>query len=240
MANPDRPFKHGPPFDAVVFDCDSTLSAVEGIDQLARRAGLTVDLSKLTADAMEGRVKLEEVYGLRLDRIRPSRTALRLLGELYRRRLVPGAASSIATLKSLEKPVYVVSGGLKQAVVPFVGQLGVAEENVFAVEVHHDQHGQYTGFDEASPMTRSGGKAEVCAALAKKHKSIVVVGDGVTDLEVTKVGVDFIGFGGVIERAAVRAGAPFWLPGPSLAGVLKVVLTPEEIERAAALASASS
>lgn len=237
MANSDRPLKKGPPFDVIVFDCDSTLSAIEGIDQLARRAGLSNELAQLTTQAMEGKIKLQDIYGLRLERIRPSRTALRLLGDLYRRRLVPGAASAITTLRGLGKRVCVVSGGIRQSVVGFATQLGVPEEDVYAVELHHDEHGQYTGFDVDSPLTRNGGKAEVCAEIARAYGSVVVVGDGVTDLEVKKAGFDFIGFGGVVERSAVRQGATFWLPGPSLIGVLKVVLTPEEQERAATLQS---
>ena len=39
--------------DVVFFDCDSTLSTIEGVDELARRRG--VDVARLTADAMAAR-----------------------------------------------------------------------------------------------------------------------------------------------------------------------------------------
>ena len=40
---------------------------------------------------------------------------------------------------------------------------------------------------------------------------VIMIGDGVSDLE-TKPDVDlFIGFGGVVERAKVKQGAGFWL-----------------------------
>jgi phosphoserine phosphatase len=35
-------------FAAVCFDCDSTLSRIEGIDELARRAGLEQEIAPLT------------------------------------------------------------------------------------------------------------------------------------------------------------------------------------------------
>ena len=35
-------------FDVICFDCDSTLSRIEGIDELARRVGMGEEMSKLT------------------------------------------------------------------------------------------------------------------------------------------------------------------------------------------------
>ena len=54
-------------FDIVCFDCDSTLSRVEGIDALARRAGVEADVAPLTDAAMVGDLRLDEVFGKRLD-----------------------------------------------------------------------------------------------------------------------------------------------------------------------------
>jgi len=41
-------------FDVICFDCDSTLSRIEGIDELARRVGMGEEMSKLTDLAMNG------------------------------------------------------------------------------------------------------------------------------------------------------------------------------------------
>ena len=58
-------------FASVVFDCDSTLVAVEGIDELS---GPYRDrITALTDAAMDGSVPLEEVYGRRLEIIQPTR-----------------------------------------------------------------------------------------------------------------------------------------------------------------------
>ena len=43
----------------VIFDCDSTLSTIEGIDELARMTGHEYDVAQLTKRAMEGDVPLE-------------------------------------------------------------------------------------------------------------------------------------------------------------------------------------
>ena len=41
-----------PKFDAVCFDCDSTLSRIEGINELARRAGCEAEIASMTEAAM--------------------------------------------------------------------------------------------------------------------------------------------------------------------------------------------
>ena len=44
-----------PPYGTIAFDCDSTLSAIEGIDELAAIAGVTREsVERLTAQAMAG------------------------------------------------------------------------------------------------------------------------------------------------------------------------------------------
>ena len=68
------------PFQLVIFDCDSTLSAIEGVDELASLHGVGDEVRRLTADAMQGLLRLEDVYGRRLDLIRPNAQSLQWLG----------------------------------------------------------------------------------------------------------------------------------------------------------------
>lgn len=54
--------------------------------------------------------------------------------------------------------------------------------------------GEYAGFDETQPTSRSGGKGEVIRLLKEKgFKTIVHVGDGSTDLEASPPADAFIG-----------------------------------------------
>ena len=48
-------------FQRVIFDCDMTLAAVEGIDELARLKGQAEYIADLTRQAMDGIIPLEEV-----------------------------------------------------------------------------------------------------------------------------------------------------------------------------------
>ena len=45
--------------------------------------------------------------------------------------------------------------------------------------------GEYAGFDETQPTAESGGKGKVISMLKEKYgfKTIVMIGDGATDLE---------------------------------------------------------
>ena len=159
----------GPKFDAVCFDCDSTLTRIEGIDELARRSGCEAKIASLTEAAMNGAIPLEAVYAKRLDLVRPDRAALAWLAVRYADEMVSGAAETIATLRRHGKAVYVVTSGLLQAVAEFARTLGLAPAQVHAVEVHLDVAGAYQGFNTGSPLCRSDGKAIVPRSLAQKR-----------------------------------------------------------------------
>jgi phosphoserine phosphatase len=220
-------------FRAVYFDCDSTLSAIEGVDELLEGVdpALCAEIRELTEQAMDGTRPLAEVYEQRLHLLAPHRAQLDLVGELYVQRLVPHAREVITALQSLGKHVGIISGGLLRPVSHLARHLGIAEANVHAVPVSFADDGSYVDFDRSSPLWHNGGKIDVVTALPPEHRPVAFVGDGITDLE-TKGHVDrFVGFGGVVARPAVRAGAECFVPTASLAGVLPFVLTPGEQQR---------
>lgn len=225
-----------PPFDLVLFDCDSTLSTIEGIDELARQAGVDAEVAELTRSAMEGRVPLEAVYGRRLELIQPDREAIKWLGSRYLESEVIGAQEVMSALQTLGKDVHVVSAGIRNAVRALAQRLGVPRSRVHAVDLIFDVAGRYRGFDERSPLTRAGGKAEICRQLGAESRVAALVGDGITDLEVAAAGVFVIGFGGVVAREVMRERADCFVPGPSLAAVLDPLLSAEERARIAPMA----
>jgi phosphoserine phosphatase len=218
----------GSGFRSVVFDCDSTLVSVEGIDELAGAA--RAEVQALTDAAMEGTVPLEEVYGRRLALIRPSRARVEALGDAYVRALVPGARETVAALLAAGREVRVVSGGVTPAVEAVSAALGLAPERVAAVGIHFAEDGAYAGFDEASPLARSDGKAEVIRAWSFP-RPILLVGDGATDLAARPAVDAFAAYTAVAHRPAVAAAADFVLPGLDLRAVLDIVCTAEERAR---------
>lgn len=229
------------PFELIIFDCDSTLTTIEGIDELARWQGRVDEVAELTSRAMNGDVPLEAVYGERLDLLKPTREQLRQLGQFYRQHLLPGADQVIAALQAAGRQVFIVSGGLAEAVVDFGAALNVPADHVHAVGMAYDElsgrwwegwkhpRGQNPGerylAHDGGPLTAGGGKAGIIQAIRAGHRGrTMLVGDGNSDLE-AGVAVDlFVGFGGVVARERVASAAEVFIRAPNLAPVLPLAL----------------
>jgi phosphoserine phosphatase len=210
-------------FDVICFDCDSTLSKIEGIDELARRVGKGEKMSKLTDLAMNGIVPLEAVYARRLSAIRPDQYSINWLADLYIAEIVEGVKDVFATLLAQDKAVHIISGGLRQAILPLANFLGLPESHVHAVDIYFNEDGSYLNYDLNSPLAKTGGKAVVVGTL-KGQGSLVMVGDGKTDMEAKEAGAYVLGFGGVVDRAIVRELADFYTTEPTLLSVLEHIL----------------
>jgi phosphoserine phosphatase len=193
----------------MIFDCDSTLSAIEGVDELARVRSPEIfgQVEAMTNEAMNGKISVEAVFGRRLEIIRPRLCDVAAVGRRYLETIEPTAQSTLGELGRRGWISVIVSGGFRQAIRPLADELGVAR--VEAVDLFFDETGGYRGYDESYPTTRSGGKPELVRALKKEltPARVVMVGDGMSDLE-AKPEVDlFIGFGRYAARDKVRAGA---------------------------------
>ncbi|MDA1266495.1 MAG: HAD-IB family phosphatase [Planctomycetota bacterium] len=222
---------HGParPFGTVVFDCDSTLSSIEGIEDLA--VGREDEVRALTDRAMNGELPLEDVYGARLELIRPTAADVERIGARYIETALPHAAQLVSALHHLGKRVAIVSGGLLPPVRALAAHLGIPAAEVDAVGVFFDSAGAYAGFDTDSPLARAGGKLEVVRALAEGEDArppLVLIGDGATDLEAAPLCERFIAFGGVVRREQVFAAADVTCAVPDLAALVPLILTSEE------------
>jgi phosphoserine phosphatase len=190
----------------ICFDCDSTLSSIEGIDEMGRLRGPAIfaDVERMTNDAMNGKIPVESVFGSRLDIIRPSRADVASVGRLYVETVEPTALHTVTTLKNRGWTPVIVSAGFTAAIRPLADFLGI--EWIKAVDLTFAADGSYTGFDGTFPATRSGGKPLVVRALKAQFspEKVVAIGDGVSDLE-TKPEVDlFVGFGRYVARPRVE------------------------------------
>ncbi len=208
-------------------DCDSTLSAVEGVDELARLRGpdCLERVARLTDEAMAGDMPIHEVFGKRLDLIRPSRGECEKIGNLYLKTIAPGVAAALDQARRVGWLPVILSGGFLPCVAPLARHLGIAD--VAAVPLCFDESGGYAGFDGDYPTTRNGGKPEIIAAwrATRPTARVVMVGDGVSDLETAPVVDSFIGFGGFVRRAKVVESSPRYIDSfsqlPAILGSLR-------------------
>jgi phosphoserine phosphatase len=205
--------KFWPSYDLVFFDCDSTLTSVEGIDELARLKGKGWRVSVLTDKAMDGKLDLEEVYERRLRAIYPTREQVRQIAQVYGETKVPDAGIVIQILQRFNREVFIISGGLADAVTRFGVGLGVPPDHIRAVALEYDQlagqwwsyhEHQYGGNPDERYLNHEGGPLTVS---------------------------QFVGFGGVVRREKVAKGAPVYIGSSSLTPILPIALGPAGYRR---------
>ena len=191
-------------YASVVLDVDSTLCGVEGIDWLANRRGadIGVRVADLTDRAMRGEVALDAVYGERLTLVDPTRDDIDALAGVYVAALAPGAAGVLGALREAGRRVVLVSGGVRQAIVPMATSLGIPADDVHAVSVRFAADGRYAGHDTSSPLATAAGKRSLVTSLALPRR-ILAVGDGATDLAMRPAVDAFAAFTGFVRRDAI-------------------------------------
>jgi phosphoserine phosphatase len=193
----------------LLLDCDSTLSSIEGIDELGRLRGPATfqAVEDMTNAAMNGGTPMEAIFARRLELIRPTAAELAAIGTKYIATVEPTAQATLAQLRAAGWKIAIVSGGFTQAIRPLADFLGI--ERVEAVTLRFHPDGSYAGFDESCPTCKSKGKNVVARRLRAEHRAdlVVMVGDGASDLEVKGDADIVVGFGRYAQRPKVVAGA---------------------------------
>lgn len=213
---------------AVCFDVDCTVTKQDALDDLAEFLGVGDQVSQLTNAAMDGRMDLDEALQKRLDIMEPTVEKLTayVKSNPAEARLTPGIQQLIQELQARNVEVFLISGGFRELVLPVADLLGVKRENIFAnrfVYMADDTIGpegyptiRVRGFDAKEPTSHEGGKPQAIRGIRAMNpfQTVVMVGDGITDLEAVQEtgGADlFVGYGGVIERSVVKEQADWWI-----------------------------
>jgi phosphoserine phosphatase len=234
-------------YNLICFDCDSTLTSIEGIDELARLKGQFERIAELTRRAMNGEIKFEEVFAKRLELIRPTRADLLRVGQAYIDAMLPDTKETVATLQAAGCDVHIVSGGLLPAVQRLARAIGIPNSNVHAVPVvfdelagkwwQYDQHRYGGNPDERyltfapSPLAETNGKRQVIHGIANGTKKTMLIGDGTTDLETQDAVNLFVGFGGVVRRERVANEAGIYIQAPRLSAIVPLAISSAAAEK---------
>ncbi|CAN5235546.1 phosphoserine phosphatase [soil metagenome] len=219
------------PISAVVFDCDGTLTKLEGIDELARKNGIGAEVQRLTAEAMDKTGLSVDLYQYRLNLVKHTQEQVLQLAEDYTTEVTPDTSAVIKLLQRLEKKVFIVSAGVNPAVKVFAAKLGVAAEQVFAVDLSFDAVGNYLDFDRRSPLVENAGKPFIVNQLHEAYPRILHVGDGLNDFATHDIVTRFVGYGGVYYREWLANACEFYLRSASMAALLPLALTQEECQK---------
>ncbi|XP_072035097.1 phosphoserine phosphatase-like [Amphiura filiformis] len=200
--------------DAVCFDVDSTICRDEAIDELAEHLGVGDKVAELTKKAMSQKnVEYKDTLRARLNVMKPSRQALHDFIKRHPPKLTPGIMELVQELHNRGTQVYIITGGFDSIVQEVAKELGVPSQNVYANKLLFFYNGDYAGFDETQLTCRSGGKGRAVKLIKEKHnhKSIIMVGDGSTDLEAAPPADACIGFGGNQVRETVQREAHWFI-----------------------------
>lgn len=215
------------PLDTIIFDCDGTLSQIEGIDYLAKINGVKESVALLTEQAMAKTGISTSLYEARLNLVKPTYSQITTLSEIYFKNVSLDAKKVIRILKKLDKEIYIFSAGVNPAVKLFGEKLSVPEKNIFAVNLQFNSHGEYIDFDRQSPLTQKFGKKKLIQTL--RQRTIGYIGDGMNDVEVLHDVERFVGYGGAFYRENIQKMVPFYSTEKSFMALLPFLLTQDEL-----------
>ena len=170
-------------FGLVAMDMDSTLLAVESIDEIADMHGVKPQVSEITLRTMRGEIIFAESL--------KQRTALlqgldqEALQHVYneRIRLSPGAEKMLQRMKSAGIRTMVISGGFTFFTDKIKTKLGFDYAAANTLEI---VEGKLTG-KVLGEIIGAQGKADVlrrvCEELGLKRDQVIAIGDGANDLK---------------------------------------------------------
>jgi len=180
----------------LVFDFDSTLVSVEGLDELfARSLAAEPDreaqiqaFREVTDLGMAGAISAEESLERRLRILRADRELVGAVGHEIAEAVTPSVRRARSFFSDHRERIFVVSGGFEELILPTIDRLGLSPERLFAHRFTYDGEGRVTGLDPGTPLAR-GGKSEAVRAIPPGEEGLWIIGDGATDLELREVGL---------------------------------------------------
>lgn len=210
--------------NAVCFDVDCTITNSDSLDLLAEYMGVGDKVAEVTNKAMDGSMTLENALDERLQTINCTPKDIKNFLEAYppEKRFTPKIKELIKILQARGVSIYLISGGFRELILPIANALKIPKENVYANRMNWQWDDEtnlpskLVGFDMSEPTAHNQGKPEAIGLIRSKYiyNTVVMIGDGITDLEAVEVtgGADlFIGYGGVIERKKVKDGADWYI-----------------------------
>ncbi|MCP2262400.1 phosphoserine phosphatase [Streptoalloteichus tenebrarius] len=213
----------------VVFDVDSTLVQGEVIEMLAAHAGFEKEVREITEAAMRGELDFTESLHRRVALLEGLPAGV--LDEVAETlELMPGARTTIRTLRRLGFRCGVVSGGFTQVVQRLVDELGLDFCAANELEV---RDGRLTGRVVGEVVDRPG-KAAALRRFASEYgvplAQCVAVGDGANDIDMLSAAGLGVAFN---AKPALREVADAALSHPFLDAVLFLLgVTRAEVEAA--------
>jgi phosphoserine phosphatase len=225
-------------FRVLAVDMDSTLIQIEGIDELARLAGLGPEVAAITEAAMHGHLRdYSESLRQRVALLAGTDESLLHQVAQQRMRLSPGAERLLQAARRAGLRSLLVTGGFDYFAHILQRRLGIDTLSANAVQI---RDGRLTGIVHGPGGTPEGlvdaqGKANalkrVCVEANCSTAQAIAIGDGANDLPMLRLA----GLGVAYHaKPLVRESVAYALDYSGLDGVLEwfidAALTPSERE----------
>lgn len=198
----------------VIFDFDSTLVSCESLEEIIKLSDLNrpqvmEQVKNITKLGMDGAITFSESLQRRLELVQLTKTEVNQFANDAIYYITPGMELLIKKLIKRKDHVHIVSGGLKEAILPLAEKLTISRQNVHAVQLIWDKKGKFVGINPNDKFSQSK-VAGIKALSGNWSRPLVSIGDGQTDLALYEQGlVDyFILFTQHVTRDPLMSKAP--------------------------------
>ena len=179
-----------------VFDFDSTLTSVEGLDVLAEislrnnpeRDQVINKIQEITDLGIDGDISFSDSLRSRISLLNANKSQLSELIDLLKTKLSQSVAENKDFFTKYRDCIYIISCGFKEFIEPVVAELNIDPERIFANTFEFDKDGLIIGFDENNPLSQHDGKVS-CLKSSGIEGEIQIIGDGYSDYVMKKEGV---------------------------------------------------
>tara|TARA_Y100000589_G_scaffold90646_1_gene85229 strand:+ start:601 stop:1266 length:666 start_codon:yes stop_codon:yes gene_type:complete len=179
-----------------VFDFDSTLTSVEGLDVLAEislrnnpeKDQVINKIQEITDLGIDGDISFSDSLRSRISLLNANKSQLSELIDLLKTKLSQSVAENKDFFTKYRDCIYIISCGFKEFIEPVVAELNIDPERIFANTFEFDKDGLIIGFDENNPLSQHDGKVS-CLKSSGIEGEIQIIGDGYSDYVMKKEGV---------------------------------------------------
>lgn len=179
-----------------IFDFDSTLTKVEGLDVLCEitqannpnREEILQEIIKITNLGIDGEISFTQSLERRIKLLDANKSHLEELIVELKKHVSPSIERNKSFFEDFSDDIYIISAGFKEFIIPIVAQYNIPASSVYANTFEFDADGNIIGFDRENPLSKHNGKIE-CLRNMNLEGEIQVIGDGYSDYVTREAGI---------------------------------------------------
>lgn len=179
-----------------VFDFDSTLTSVEGLDVLAEitlannpnKNEIIQEIINITNLGIDGEISFPESLDRRIKQLHAKKSDLDLLVKELRKYISSSIERNKEFFENYADYIYVMSAGFKEFIVPIVAEYNIPADRVYANTFEFNEKDEIIGFDKNNVLSKTNGKIQ-CLKDMNLEGEVQMIGDGYSDYVTREAGV---------------------------------------------------